>query len=170
MRIAGVMHESVVDGPGVRFVVFAQGCLHHCKGCHNPETWDPAAGQETTVRALLKEIRKSPGSVKGLTLSGGEPFLQPGEMADLARRVHEMGLDVVTYTGYVLEDLQEMAVPDPDIARLLKETDVLVDGPFVEAFKDIRLRFRGSANQRVFDLKASRTEGSLVLLTDTLQL
>ena len=166
MRIAGVLHESVVDGPGVRFVVFAQGCLHKCKGCHNPETWNPAGGQEVSVRGLLKEIRKSPGSIKGVTLSGGEPFLQPGEMADLATKVHEMGLNVVVYTGYVYEDLQEMAIPDPDIARLLREADILVDGPYVEALKDLQRPFRGSANQRVFDMKATRAEGMAVLLSD----
>ena len=168
MRIAGIIHESVVDGPGVRFVIFAQGCLHRCPGCHNPETWDPAAGQETTVRALVKEIRKAPDSVKGITLSGGEPFLQPGEMADLAVRIHSLGLTVVTYTGYVFEDLLEMAVPDPDIARLLQETDILVDGPYVEALKDIRLRFRGSANQRIFDMNKTRLTGLPVLLSDSL--
>ena len=166
MRIAGIMRESIVDGPGVRFVVFAQGCLRACPGCHNPDTWNPAEGQETTVRAIVKELRKSPGSVKGLTISGGEPFLQAGEFAELARRAHDMGLDVVTYTGYVYEDLLEMAAPDPDIARLLRESDVLVDGPYVEPLKDIRLRFRGSGNQRVIDLRSSRQKGATVLLKD----
>ena len=164
MRIAGVMHESIVDGPGVRFVVFAQGCLHRCQGCHNPETWDPMGGQEIPVRAIFREIRRAPDSVKGLTLSGGEPFLQPAEMGELAARAHEIGLSVMTYTGYVLEDLVEMANANPDIARLLNETDILVDGPFVETLRGIQLRFRGSENQRVYDLKASREQGVLVEL------
>ena len=164
MRIAGVIHESVVDGPGVRFVVFAQGCVHRCKGCHNPETWDPSGGEEWSVRDLFKIIRKSPDKVKGLTLSGGEPFLQAGEMADLASLARKRGLGVVTYTGYVYEDLLEMAEADPEVAKLMLETDILIDGPYVDVLKDIGLRFRGSANQRLIDMQASRAEGRLVSL------
>ena len=164
MRIAGIMRESVVDGPGVRFVVFAQGCQHHCAGCHNPDTWDPAKGESWSVRELFKIIRRSPDHVKGLSLSGGEPFLQAGEMADLASLARKRGLSVVTYTGYLYEDLMETAEYDPDIARLLAETDILIDGPYVAAFKDISLRFRGSANQRVIDVKASREGERTVLL------
>jgi anaerobic ribonucleoside-triphosphate reductase activating protein len=164
MRIAGVIHESVVDGPGVRFVVFAQGCVHRCKGCHNPETWDPSGGEEWSVRDLFKIIRKSPDKVKGLTLSGGEPFLQAGEMADLASHARKRGLGVVTYTGYVYEDLLEMAEADPEVAKLMLETDILIDGPYVDVLKDIGLRFRGSANQRLIDMQASRAEGRLVCL------
>ncbi|MCL2122074.1 MAG: anaerobic ribonucleoside-triphosphate reductase activating protein [Clostridiales bacterium] len=164
MRIAGVTHESIVDGPGLRFVVFAQGCPHRCPGCHNPETWNPGGGEEWSVRDLFRIIRRSPDKVKGLTLSGGEPFLQAGQMAELASLAHRHGMDVTVYTGYVWEDLQEMAETDPDIANLLQETDLLVDGPYVEALKDIGLRFRGSVNQRLIDLKASRAEGKTVFL------
>ena len=167
MRIAGVMHESVVDGPGVRFVVFAQGCVHRCPGCHNPETWDPAGGEEWSVRELFKIIRKSPDWVKGVTLSGGEPFLQAAQMADLARYVHQRGMSIVTYTGYVYEDLLDMAETNEDIARLLAETDILVDGPYVEKLKDIGLRFRGSSNQRVIDVKTGHRTGGIVLMEDT---
>ncbi len=169
MRIAGVMHESVVDGPGVRFVVFAQGCLRACDGCHNPDTWNPAGGQEITARDLFRDLRRSPDSVKGLTISGGEPFLQSGELAELAKRARGIGFDVVTYTGYVYEDLLEMAAGDPDIASLLELTDILVDGPYVKELRDIRLRFRGSANQRVIDLRASRRKGSLVVMEDRVE-
>ena len=164
MKIAGIMRESVVDGPGVRFVVFAQGCVRRCKGCHNPDTWDPAVGQETTVRAVLKELRRAPESVRGLTISGGEPFLQARELAELAKRAHDMGLDVVTYTGYVYEDLMEIAGYDPDAAELLKQTDLLVDGPFVEELRDMQLRFRGSGNQRLIDMNATRRAGSIVIM------
>ena len=164
MRIAGILRESVVDGPGVRFVVFAQGCVHHCPGCHNPETWDPAGGEEWSVRELFKIIRKSPDRVKGVTLSGGEPFLQADQMADLARYVHQRGMSVATFTGYVYEDLLDMASCGGDCARLLAETDILVDGPYVEILKDISLRFRGSSNQRVIDLKTSRRTGRMEYL------
>lgn len=166
MKIAGVMHESIVDGPGVRFVVFAQGCPHRCPGCHNPETWPRGGGEEWSVRDLFRIIRKAPDYVQGLTLSGGEPFLQAGEMADLAALARKRNLSVATYTGYVYDDLLEMAAKDADISRLLEETDILVDGPFVEKMKDISLRFRGSANQRVIDLKASREQGAAVLLPE----
>ena len=121
MRIAGLLHESIVDGPGVRFVVFCQGCPHRCPGCHNPETWDFGGGGEYTVRQLIKEIRKAPALVRGVTLSGGEPFSQPGEMAQLASRVHGLGMDVVTYTGFLYEELLEKARKDPEVERLLAE-------------------------------------------------
>lgn len=166
MRIAGLLHESIVDGPGVRFVVFCQGCPHRCPGCHNPETWDFGGGGEYTVRQLIKEIRKAPALVRGVTLSGGEPFSQPGEMAQLASRVHGLGMDVVTYTGFLYEELLEKARQDPEVERLLAETDLLVDGPFVEAKKDIGLRFRGSSNQRIIDVKKSREAGKTVVLDE----
>ncbi|MDR0469560.1 MAG: anaerobic ribonucleoside-triphosphate reductase activating protein [Peptococcaceae bacterium] len=165
MRIAGVLHESIVDGPGVRFVVFAQGCPHHCAGCHNRETWDPSGGEEWSVRDLFRVIRKAPGYVRGITLSGGEPFLQAAQMADLAALAHrQKEWDVVTYTGYVYEDLQDMAEKDVEVARLLQLTDILVDGPYVEQIRDIGLRFRGSANQKIIDMKATREEGRIILL------
>lgn len=168
MRIAGVIHESIVDGPGVRFVIFAQGCPHHCKGCHNEGTWDFSGGVEMTTRALLKELHKSPSSIRGVTLSGGEPFSQPKEMAILAEKVHLLGLSVVTYTGYTYEELLEVAYTDQDVKQLLLETDILVDGRYEEAYKDISLRFRGSSNQRVINMNASRQANGIVLLaTDT---
>jgi anaerobic ribonucleoside-triphosphate reductase activating protein len=149
----------------VRFVVFAQGCRHRCPGCHNPETWDPSGGEEWSVRDLFRIIRRAPGSVRGITLSGGEPFLQAAQMAELASLAHrQKEWDVVTYTGYVYEDLLGMAEADEEIARLLDMTDILVDGPYVEQFRDIGLRFRGSANQRAIDMRATRSEGRVVLL------
>lgn len=166
MRIAGIMTESIVDGPGIRFVVFGQGCPHGCIGCHNPETWDAQAGQSITNRELIKQIRKQVSHIRGVTLSGGEPFLQAAEMADLARRIHVLGLDVVTYTGYLYENLLEMSQEDEGIRDLLEQTDILVDGPFIMDRKDISLRFRGSANQRVIDLAATRLKGEVVLLPE----
>ena len=165
MRIAGILHESIVDGPGVRFVVFTQGCLHQCRGCHNPNTWDQNGGYEISVRVLMKEIHKSPKSVKGVTISGGEPFLQPKETADFAERVHSIGFSVVTYTGYVYEQLLVRARMEGEIQRLLDETDILVDGPFIEQQKDISLRFRGSSNQRVIDMNETRRTGEIELLS-----
>jgi len=154
MRLAGIVTESIVDGPGVRTVVFAQGCPHRCPGCHNPETWDPNRGQEMTVKEVLKVIQKNKKNIRGLTLSGGEPFLQAEEMAALAVKARELGLDVVTYTGYIYEEL--LKIDSPGWSKLLEVTDILVDGPFVQELKDISLPFRGSSNQRVIDLRGRR--------------
>jgi anaerobic ribonucleoside-triphosphate reductase activating protein len=168
MRLAGVLSESVVDGPGVRFVVFGQGCPHRCPGCHNPETWDPDGGGESPVRdvvRLLKQKRKQkPGYLRGVTLSGGEPFCQAAEFAQLAGEAKKLGLDVVVYTGFTYEELLEKQ--DPDVDALLSEADILVDGPFVLASRDLSLKFKGSANQRLIDLNRSREMNAVVLLDE----
>lgn len=149
LRIAGVVRESVVDGPGLRYVIFAQGCPHHCSGCHNPETWDPAGGYEVAAEELLADITRNP-LLKGVTFSGGDPFLQAGAFAALGRTLRQKGYDIVTYTGYTYEELQ--AVADPGVQDLLTVTDILIDGPFVLAERDLTLPFRGSRNQRVIYL------------------
>lgn len=154
MRIAGIIPESVVDGPGIRFVVFVQGCAHRCPGCHNPQTWDPEGGKELTLQEIRKMLRKKRAKIRGLTISGGEPFLQAVEMTALALEAKKMGLDVVTYTGYVYEEL--LALNLPGSRELLEVTDLLVDGPFRRELKDIALAFRGSSNQRLLDLAALR--------------
>lgn len=161
MRIAGILPESIVDGPGVRFVVFAQGCPHHCKGCHNPETWDLNAGKEMSVKDIRKMLRKKIKYIRGLTLSGGEPFLQADEMSQLALEAKRFGLDVVTYTGFTYERLLQIDLPGKE--ELLAYSDYLVDGPFILELKDISLAFRGSANQRFIDLKSTRQNGKLVV-------
>ena len=130
LRLASWIQDSLVDGPGLRFTVFAQGCPHRCPGCHNPETQ----------------------MHRGVTLSGGEPFFQAAAMADFAELVHARGDDVITYTGYVYEKLLLMAESDPDISRLLKASDLLIDGPFILARRSLSLPFRGSSNQRILPL------------------
>ena len=146
---------------GVRFVVFAQGCPHHCSGCHNPQTWDLDGGEEKTVREIRKMLRKRKSKIRGLTISGGEPFLQAVEMAELAREAKKMDLDVVTYTGYLYEDLLNMEMPG--VKELLEVTDLLIDGPFRQELKDIALPFRGSSNQRLIDLAAMRQQNKSML-------
>lgn len=160
MRIANVVSDSIVDGPGLRFTVFTQGCPHHCPGCHNPGTHDPAGGREATVEELMGQMLSNP-LTDGLTLSGGEPFDQAGECAALAARARERGLDVWAYTGYLYEDLLEQG--DADVLALLDQVDVLVDGPFVEKLKSYDALFRGSTNQRLIDVPKSRTAGTIVL-------
>jgi anaerobic ribonucleoside-triphosphate reductase activating protein len=162
MRLAGIIPESVVDGPGVRFVVFAQGCPHHCPGCHNSQTWDIDGGKEMTMQEIRKMLRKRKSKLRGITISGGEPFLQAVEMAALAREAKKMDLDVVTYTGYLYEELLTLKMPG--LKELLEVTDLLVDGPFRQELKDIALAFRGSSNQRLIDLAAIR-ERNIRMLT-----
>lgn len=160
MRIANTVSDSIVDGPGLRFTVFTQGCPHHCPGCHNPETHDPAGGREVAVAELAAALDKNP-LLDGLTLSGGEPFLQALECAQLARLARERGLNVWVYTGYTYERL--LAGEVPDAQALLEAADVLVDGPFLLAEKSYDALFRGSRNQRLIDLNRSRAAGRLVL-------
>lgn len=162
VRLAGTVPESVVDGPGMRFVIFAQGCPHHCEGCHNSETWDTVGGELVSLSELLSSIDNNP-LLRGITLSGGEPFLQAKELYPLARAVKEKGMDVITYTGYTWEDLQKMAAGDLPIQRLMELSDYIVDGPFKKELRDISLPFRGSANQRVIDVAASLSSGDVVL-------
>jgi len=162
MRLAGIVPESIVDGPGVRFVVFAQGCPHHCPGCHNPETWDPAGGKEMAFKEVLKMMKKKIKHIRGITLSGGEPFLQAEELSALAREAKKMGLDVVTYTGYRYEELQALTLSG--VQELLEVSDILIDGPFMIEYKDISLAFRGSRNQRVINLADTRKNGEIVLI------
>ena len=152
LRVAGVVENSFTDGPGVRFALFVQGCPHHWPGCHNPQTHDFAGGSETTVGALLAALDEDP-LVSGLTLSGGEPFCQAAACAELARAAHARGKDVWTWSGWTYEQLREQAEREPEVAELLRQTDVLVDGPFIEAQRDLDLEWRGSANQRVLELK-----------------
>jgi len=158
LRLAGVIKESVVDGPGWRFVVFAQGCPHHCPGCHNPETHDFQGGYESTIDKLLAEIRKNP-LLKGITLSGGEPFSQAANFAALAEAVRNLGLDVITYTGWTLEQLLAGQAENPGWQALLEASDVLIDGPYDAAQRTLGLPFRGSRNQRILDVKASLAAG-----------
>ncbi len=160
MRIANTVEDSIVDGPGLRVTVFTQGCPHHCPGCHNPDTHDVEGGREVEPAELIARFAENP-LTRGLTLSGGEPFLQGEACAALAAAAHERGLDVWTYTGYRYEALA--AGEDPGWQALLAETDVLVDGPFLEQEKSYALHFRGSRNQRLIDVPKSRQTGRVVL-------
>ena len=162
MRIANWISDSIVDGPGLRLTVFTQGCPHRCPGCHNPETWDPAGGREIPLEELEALLAGSP-LLQGLTLSGGEPFLQAEDCAALARRARRRGLDVWVYTGYVYEDLA--GAGRADWKALLSAANVLVDGPFLKAQKSYAALFRGSGNQRLIDLGRTRRAGQVVLWT-----
>jgi len=162
IKIAGVIRESIVDGPGIRFVVFTQGCPHRCPGCHNPQTWPFTGGVEKTPEEIFAEIVKNP-LLRGVTFSGGEPFCQPEGLAELARMAHSRGLNVITYTGYTFEELLQKSEKEPAVMALLKQTDILIDGPFVESLKSYDLNFIGSSNQRIIDVKRSLEKGEAVI-------
>ena len=160
LRISGIIDESIVDGKGLRYTIFTQGCPHHCEGCHNPDTHDFEGGTEKEITAIYEEICSNP-LLSGVTFSGGEPFCQPAPLAVLAEMVHKKDLNVTTYTGYTLEQLLEMK--NPDVQHLLTQTDILIDGKFDIAQKDLSLSFRGSRNQRIIDVKQSLEQGTIVL-------
>lgn len=148
LRVAGIIEESIVDGPGIRLVVFTQGCKHNCIGCHNPETHSFTGGKLIDIDSIVHMVKSNP-LLDGITLSGGEPFEQVKECAILAKKVKELGLSVVTYTGYTFEEI----LKDRNLRELLKYTDILIDGKFDIRKKSLILKFRGSTNQRIIDVK-----------------
>ena len=160
LRIAGTVNDSIVDGPGIRFTIFTQGCPHNCKGCHNPQTHDFDGGELVDTDTLLEKIKSNP-LLDGVTFSGGEPFCQAQTLAALGTEVKKLGMNVITYTGYTFEQLYK----DRDKngwEELLAVTDYLIDGPFILEQKDWEIKFRGSSNQRYIDCQASLKEGRAV--------
>lgn len=162
IRLAGIVRESIVDGPGIRFTVFCQGCPHGCPGCHNPESHDFSGGKDCSIDRLLEEIDKDP-LLAGVTFSGGEPFCQPEGFLELAKGVRERGLNITSFSGYTFEQLADMAAENAAVRDLLDMTDILVDGPYIKAQRDLTLQFRGSGNQRVIDMNRTRAEGRIVI-------
>lgn len=162
IRIAGVVRESIVDGPGLRFVIFGQGCPHHCQECHNEETWDFEGGYDCEIKKILDAIDENP-LLDGVTFSGGEPFSQPGQFAAIGREVKKKNLNITTFTGFVYEKLLADSQNNPEISELLEVTDILIDGPYLKSERDLTLKFRGSRNQRVIDLNNTQKSGEIVL-------
>jgi anaerobic ribonucleoside-triphosphate reductase activating protein len=159
LRIGGIEPESIVDGPGFRYALFVQGCHFRCPGCHNAHLQTFAGGTEMTVNDVLRDIKNNP-LLDGITLSGGDPFTQAASCAALAEKVRALGLSVITFTGSLWEDL--LSSGREDWMRLIEASDVIVDGPFVMALRDLDLRFRGSANQRLIDVRRSLAAGRAV--------
>jgi len=161
MRYAKIANYDVANGSGLRTTLFVQGCPHHCKGCFNPNTWDFDGGMEyteETTREIIQLLNK-PG-IKGLSILGGEPLAQGKELYDILKRIKTAmpDIDIWMWTGYIYEEL------DPVQKEIVSLVDVLVDGPFIEDKKDIRLKFRGSSNQRIIDIR--KTKDVPVLLED----
>ncbi len=158
IKLSGIEPESIVDGPGFRFVVFTQGCRHNCKGCHNPQTHDPEGGYWEDTDNLILQIKKNP-LLKGVTLSGGEPFDQAEALCDFVSQIKACGYDIFAYSGYTFEQLIEGAESRPAWLELLKVCDTLVDGRFEIEQKSLELVFRGSRNQRIIDVAKSLETG-----------
>lgn len=161
LRIAGTVNDSIVDGPGIRFTIFTQGCPHHCEGCHNPQTHAFDGGELTDISVLLEKAKGNP-LLDGVTFSGGEPFCQAEVLAELGREIKALGLNIVTYTGYTFEQLWSGKNGQNHWGDLLEVTDFLIDGPFIQAQRDWEIKFRGSSNQRYIDCQASIKEGVAV--------
>ncbi|TDW14556.1 anaerobic ribonucleoside-triphosphate reductase activating protein [Breznakia blatticola] len=158
---APLQFDSIVDGPGLRVVLWTQGCPHGCPGCHNPETWDAKAGELYDVDALVKAI-KANQLQEGLTLSGGEPFDQADALIDIVRQVRNESFNVWAYSGYTYEQL----LATESKYDLLKEIDVLVDGKFIQSLCAYTLLYKGSSNQRIIDVQASLKANEIVLWKD----
>ncbi|MBQ1388359.1 MAG: anaerobic ribonucleoside-triphosphate reductase activating protein [Clostridia bacterium] len=161
LRLAGVIRESIVDGPGIRMTIFTQGCPHNCEGCHNPQTHSFDGGYISDPENILRAIDKDP-LLKGVTFSGGEPFMQAHAMAELGKEIRKRGLDIITYTGFTYEQLTGGFETHPEWKELLLQTDYLIDGKFVLEKRSLDLKFRGSSNQRIIDVKRSMDTGSVV--------
>jgi len=162
LRLFGEVTESITDGPGLRYVIFTQGCPHYCPGCHNPESHSFTDGYLVEEEKVIEEILKNP-LLDGVTLSGGEPFMQASELARVAKAVKEKALSVIVYSGYTFEELISLSKERKGYTELLSFTDVLIDGRFEIDKKSMDLRFRGSRNQRAIDVPASLAAGSVVL-------
>ena len=161
LELAGIVTDSIVDGPGIRTCVFCQGCPHHCPGCHNPETWDFGCGTPMDEDAILAIVRSNP-LCRGVTFSGGEPFAQAEGFARLGRLLKDAGYEVASYSGYTFEQLSNGT---PAQKELLQTIDVLIDGPFLLEERSLQLTFRGSRNQRILDVPKSLACGEAAEIT-----
>ena len=162
IRLAGVVRESIVDGPGLRFTVFCQGCPHGCKDCHNKDTHDFNGGYDCEITRIINAVEENP-LLDGVTFSGGEPFCQPESFYNLAVELRKVRpeLNLMAYSGYTYEEL--ISMKNEAVDKLLSQIDILVDGRYVAELRDLTLLFRGSSNQRLIDMEKTRKEGHVVL-------
>ena len=158
-----IQRDSIVDGEGIRSVIWTQGCVHNCAFCHNPETHSFTSGYLIEVEDVKKKI-DSLGGQDGITFSGGDPMEQAKACYEIAKHCKELGLNIWCYTGYTFEELIERSKIFPDIMKFLNTIDVLVDGKFVIAQKSLNLKFRGSKNQRIIDVPKSLKEEKVCLI------
>lgn len=155
-------NESIVDGPGIRSVIWTQGCSHNCKGCHNPETHSFSDGFLMDTKDVIKEIKNNI-SIDGVTFSGGDPMFQVDACLEIARDLKKMNLNIWCYTGFTFENLIKMSETNNAYLEFLNTLDVLVDGKFVLEKRQISLLYKGSTNQRVIDVQRSLKEKRVIL-------
>lgn len=161
IRLAGELTtESIVDGEGIRTVIWTQGCRHNCPSCHNPSTHDFDGGFLRDVEDLCEEIKNIPFQ-DGITLSGGDPLEQIDACLEIAKFCHSIDLNVWCYTGYTMEALLKRCKKESNLKELLENIDVLVDSPFILELKSYNVPFRGSSNQRIIDCKKSIKENKV---------
>jgi anaerobic ribonucleoside-triphosphate reductase activating protein len=167
--VSGINYESMVDGSGVRTVIFLSGCPHHCPGCQNPDTWAEDFGKQADmnlIHEIADEYHKRRGYLSGVTLSGGDPLYHPDQTLYFWTRLNDaikelagdnaQNTNLWIYTGYTWEIIQQRMLRDPALRSLVNTyTDVIVDGPFVQSLADKRLSFRGSSNQRIIHVKGN---------------
>jgi anaerobic ribonucleoside-triphosphate reductase activating protein len=163
IRLSGIAYESLVNGPGVRRVFFSQGCKHNCKRCFNLDTHDFNGGEERNVEELIRDTLDNP-IIKGVTFSGGDPFDRAEEFSYMAKRFKENNLSVWSYTGYTFEEILKNIDKRKGFKELINNIDVLVDGKFIEEEMVDGLKYRGSKNQRIIDVKKSLEENKVVTL------
>jgi anaerobic ribonucleoside-triphosphate reductase activating protein len=163
LNLAGIVNDSIVDGPGLRLTIFTQGCDKRCEGCHNPQAQPLSGGTPYSIEQIIAKIKSNP-ILSGVTLSGGEPLLQSRVLLPLAEQISELGLDLAMYTGDTFEQI--LARGDEDQLALIELCSVLIDGPFILAEKSLTLAFRGSANQRILDVKKSLEVRAAILSED----
>ena len=161
LRIAGIMKESIVDGPGIRFAIFCQGCPHDCEGCHNPSTHSFQDGEIVKISNILKYIDENP-LIQGVTFSGGEPLCQVKPFLSLAKEVKNRNLHLLIYTGYTIEELEIRMKKEHELEELLRTADHLIEGRFVQKLRNLSLLYRGSSNQRIIDLNAYFSTGEII--------
>ena len=160
LKVGGFLDNSLVNGIGLRSVIFVSGCTHECQGCHNQELQCFTYGEEVTLEKIMDRIKKNLGIIKGVTFSGGDPMEQPENLVLLSKEIKKLKLNIWCYTGYTYEEI----LKDEAKYALLKEIDVLVDGPFILKLKDEDLKYKGSRNQRIIDVKKSIEQSKVVLL------
>ena len=156
IQLMRIVVDTTVDGPGWRTSVYCAGCRHACPGCHNQETWSFEAGESVSVDDIIEQLKATEGNI---TFSGGDPMYQPEAFTELARRIREeLNRTIWCYTGFLFEDV----VKDPVMSKMLPYLEVIVDGPFILAERNINLLFRGSNNQRMVDVQKSLSAGKVV--------
>ena len=164
LKVAGFAKNSIVDGPGIRYVIFTQGCYHKSEGCQNPQTHNPNEGELIDINEILDEILGST-MIEGVTFSGGEPFLQSDALAELAVRIKraDKSLSIICYTGYTYEELTKIIESGVlSYFKLLSNVDYLIDGRFEQDKASLNCNWRGSTNQRIIDVKQSLAQKTIV--------